>query len=495
MRIKKEELENYDLGMSLNKLLSIEVGQSEYVKGTDNKIKRLSEDEFVFLRFDSIHTHIIKEEAKACDTSKIWEDFKEARDYNVKYAQDRCDMIKKTFDEDAGAKAVSSFKFMNQQHKTTNSVLTGETGFSRTLQAVADFIVFSKFDNREEEEKHEQMKAEKNRLLKINKRKRKEAEENKIAEIKQNLKDVPSSYTRVLKNNPEGTTSVEVMLEHNGLLGKEKKVNYIKVDRAIVDGKYVEGEENYWNRISPKEKHDIPFYRKEPINYKEFGISTIRQYRQEIEELENLPLTVDRKKVIANLKSEMRVAMEVLRKIVHFDPTSDIAETISYDSWNHLSMRDTETYVALIYGYSDLHKKYNSKVNTTMWCLLKDFEQLLQDTEWTKEEEVILNFVLETGITEQKEIQEELREILKRDVPQRTLSDWLNITIPNKLLATFEQQLEDWIWIYRRKGKYKTCSKCGEVKLAVDSRYFSKHPKGQFGLQPSCKICDKKRKS
>lgn len=494
MRINKEELENYDLGMSLNKLLSIEVGQSEYVKGTDNKIKRLSEDEFVFLRFDSIHTHIIKEEAKACDTSKIWEDFKEARDYNVKYAQDRCDMVKKAFDEDAGASAVSSFKFMNQQHKTTNSVLTGETGFSRTLQAVADFIVFSKFDNREEEEKHEQMKAEKNRLLKINKRKRKEAEENKIAEIKQNLKNSSRDLHKTELTYPRGyeITSVErIMNEDGGLLAPHKLPNYTKVDRAIVDGKYVEGEENYWNRISPKEKHDIPFYRKEPINYKEFGISTIRQYRQEIEELENLPLTVDRKKVIGNLKSEMRVAMEVLRKIVHFDPTSDIAETISYDSWNHLSMRDTETYVSLIYGYSDLHKKYNSKVSTTMWCLLKDFEQLLLDTEWSKEEEVILNFILETGVTELKDIQDELREVLKKDVSHQTLSNWLNTNIPNKLLSTFEQQLEDWIWIYRRKGKYKTCSKCGEVKLAVDNRYFAKDKTGKYGLRSICNECRK----
>lgn len=493
MRIKKEELENYDLGMTLNKLLSIEVGNFEYVKGTDNKIKRLSEDEFIFLRFDSIHTHIVKEEAKACDTSKIWEDFKEARDYNVKYAQDRCDMITKTFNEEAGASAVSSFKFMNQQHKTTNSVLTGETGFSRTLQGIADFIVFSKFDNKEEEEKYEEMKAEKNRLLKINKRKRKEAEENKIAEIKQNLKNTARDLHKTELTYPRGyeITSVErIMSEDGGLLAPTKLPNYTKVDRAIVDGKYVEGEENYWNRISPKEKHDIPFYKEEPINYKEFGISTIRQYKQEIEELQSLPLTVDRKKVISNLKSEMRTAMEVLRKIIHFDPTSDITETISYDSWNHLSMRDTETYVALIHGYSELNKKYNSKVNTTMWCLLKDFEKLVNDTEWSKEEQVILNFVLETGITEQKEIQDELRDVLKKDISQQTLSNWLNTNIPNKLLSTFEQKLEDWIWIYRRKGKYKTCSKCGEVKLAIDDRYFRVRKDSKDGFRGVCRVCE-----
>ena len=126
-----------------------------------------------------------------------------------------------------------------------------------------------------------------------------------------------------------------------------------------------------------------------------------------------------------------------------------------------------------------------------MWCLLKDFEQLLLDTEWSKEEEVILNFVLETGVTEYKEVNQELIETLNRTIPESTLSVWLNKTIPNKLLATFEQQLEDWIWIYRRKGRYKTCSKCGETKLAVDSRYFAKDSKGKLGLKSQCKECVK----
>lgn len=490
MILKKEDLHKYDLGLSLETLYAIEIGKFEYVKNTVNKIKRLSEEEYIFLRFDSVHTHIIKEEAKAEDTRKIWEDFKEARDYNIKFAQDRSDAIKEKFEDECASRVVSSFKFMNQQVKTTSSNLTGESGFTKTLQGIADYIVFSKYNNKEEETIDEDLKKEKARLTKINKRKRKEKEENRIRQIKESLKDVPSSYTRQLKQNPEGTTSVESFLEHNGLHEVDKKPNYIKVDRAIVDGKYVEGEEKFWDRISPKKDNLIPFYEKEIIKYKDFGISTIRQYQKEIKHLEALPFSVERKKVISNLKSEMRVSMECLRKIIHFEPTINIAEKISYDSWNHLSLRNIDTYIALIESYSELKKKYHSKVSTTMWCLLKDFEDLLQKTKWTEQEVVILNFILETGVTEHKAINEELQRELKTDIPQRTLSDWLNKNIPNKLAQTYEKRLEEWIWTYRRKGKYKTCSKCGEVKLAVDDRYFRHRKDSKDGFRGVCRACE-----
>ena len=43
------------------------------------------------------------------------------------------------------------------------------------------------------------------------------------------------------------------------------------------------------------------------------------------------------------------------------------------------------------------------------------------------------------------------------------------------------------------KGKYKKCSKCGEIKIA-NERHFGKHPKTKDGFQSVCKECDKKRK-
>ncbi len=497
MIIATEELHTYefDLGYKLEELKSMPIGMALPIKETLNKIKRISEDEWIFQRFDSIKTHLVKYETTSDDTQKIWNDFKEACDYGMKYAQDRSDAIKKNFDQQAATDIVSSYKFMNEQLKTTSTQLSGETGFTKTLDKIADFIVYAKFDNVEQEIEYEENKKEIQRLEKIKKKKRKEREEARIEELKSEVKDTPYSKTKKLLHAPKHfrLQSVDKAIdEHNGLYASDNSnINYTRVDRQMQQGKFDESMEAFWDRYSPSKKNDIPHYDKEPINYKELAHETMLQYINEINHLEELPFSPDRAKQISNLKSEMRTALDILRKVITVQPSINIDETIPNDSWDKLSLRDTETYIALLFGYNEACKKYNSKVSTTYWTLLRDFEDLLQKTEWSKEEAVIIEYILETGITEHKAIQEELLDTLDFDISQQTLSYWLNNVIPIKLLNTYEQQLEDWIWTYRRKGLYKSCSKCGETKLAVDDRYYRKHPKGKLGLQAKCRVCEK----
>ena len=47
---------------------------------------------------------------------------------------------------------------MNEQVKTTSAQLSGESGITKTLEKIADYIVFSKFNNAKEEEQHEDIK-------------------------------------------------------------------------------------------------------------------------------------------------------------------------------------------------------------------------------------------------------------------------------------------------------------------------------------------------
>lgn len=495
MIIATEKLHTYefDLGYNLEDLKSMPIGLALPIKETLNKIKRINEDEWMFQRFDSIKTHLVKYESSSDDTQKIWNDFKEACDYGMKYAQDRCDTIKANFDEDVATRIVSSYKFMNEQLKTTSTPLSGETGFTKTLDKIADFIVYAKFDNVEQEMEYEEKKKEIQRLEKIKKKKRKEREEARIEELKSEVKNTPSSKTRKLKNPPKHhkVTSLERVIQEDGgiLCSDISKTNYQRVDRQMQQGKFDESMESFWDRYSPSKKNDVPHYNKEPINYKELAHKTMLQYINEIKHLEELPFSPDRAKQISNLKSEMRTALDILRKVITVQPSINIDETIPNDSWDRLSLRDTDTYIALLFGYSEACKKYNSKVSTTYWALLRDFEDLLQKTEWSEEEAIIIEYIIETGITEHKAIQEELLQVLEYEISAPTLSKWLNNIIPSKLLYTYEKQLEDWIWIHRRKGLYKTCSKCEETKLAVDNRYFTSNKKGKYGLKSICKSC------
>lgn len=495
MIIKETELKLYEdqLGFKLEELKIQPINELWRIKETENKIKRINDNEWIFLRFDSIHTHLIKPESEASEGKDIWEGFKKACDYSQRFAQQRCDSIKKYFEEDKATNIVSSYKFMNDQTKTTSSFLSGESGFTKTLCTIADFMLYAKFDNIEQEKEHNELKLERIRLEKKRKKARKEADERRLAEIKDGLKQTPyNRRTNELNNHPKhmSFTSVERLLaEEGGVIETKNKVNYTRVDKYLQNGEFLEGENEFWERISPKEKHEIPFYKGDIVPFKMIGRSIIQQFNKEIAHFKSLPFEPNRAKVISNLKSEMRFSLDSLRKVIHFDPTMDISETIPVDSWNHMSERNPEFYQAVLFSYYDLNKKYANKPSTTMWCVLKDFENLLHKTEWSIQEAVIIEYILETGNTEHKAIQEELREVLNYDISTSTLSDWLNKNIPNKIHHAFEQRLEDWIWIYRRKGKYKTCSCCHKTKLSVDNRYFAIDKKGKLGLASKCKAC------
>ena len=61
-----------------------------------------------------------------------------------------------------------------------------------------------------------------------------------------------------------------------------------------------------------------------------------------------------------------------------------------------------------------------------------------------------------------------------------------------KLVDEYERFFEDNIYYLEIvKGKYKTCTVCGEVKIATE-RNFYKDNSGQFGLRAECKDCFRK---
>lgn len=64
-------------------------------------------------------------------------------------------------------------------------------------------------------------------------------------------------------------------------------------------------------------------------------------------------------------------------------------------------------------------------------------------------------------------------------------------TICNAIIKQYEDDVEDWLYTYYRKGQYKTCNKCGETKL---SSKFSKQLSNKDGLKTYCKSCENKQR-
>lgn len=90
-------------------------------------------------------------------------------------------------------------------------------------------------------------------------------------------------------------------------------------------------------------------------------------------------------------------------------------------------------------------------------------------------------------------------EGLQYNVPYETLAKELNIKlqsvekaitrISNNIVKSFYNDHMDLYFLNESKGKYKTCSRCGETKLI--SR-FDKEKKGKYGVKGRCKECFKK---
>lgn len=64
---------------------------------------------------------------------------------------------------------------------------------------------------------------------------------------------------------------------------------------------------------------------------------------------------------------------------------------------------------------------------------------------------------------------------------------WRN-KIPSLLASTAEDDILSWYYLNIEKGKYKKCSRCGQIKLA-HNKYFSQNKTSKDGFYSICKCC------
>ena len=60
--------------------------------------------------------------------------------------------------------------------------------------------------------------------------------------------------------------------------------------------------------------------------------------------------------------------------------------------------------------------------------------------------------------------------------------------IPMLIASAAEDELLEWHFLNVEKGKWKRCSRCGQVKLA-HNKYFSKNKTSKDGFYSICKCC------
>ena len=198
------------------------------------------------------------------------------------------------------------------------------------------------------------------------------------------------------------------------------------------------------------------------------------------------------------LKSAYRQPMYMMNVTKSFsklqlDGKITITEDGQVKSTELVSLFDQKHVSALLCNYSKLKEDAWSKFSSDSYYLMEDLDNLIERT--LKDKYPLYYDLLIYKIDGKQNI--EIQELLNKKHGIKHSVEYISSLWRNKipkLLA--EQAQEDYlIWYYtmQERGKWKRCSRCGEVKLA-HNRFFSKNKTSKDGFYSICKCCRNKKK-
>ena len=269
------------------------------------------------------------------------------------------------------------------------------------------------------------------------------------------------------------------------------------------------GEDGIYNLITNNKQ--IIFQPKVTITKKDLEeIPPLRDLRQAIESWEARLKTAEGKdrfiikKALIEMRKDQYIIKNCFRQPVILNkftksnysiPLED--KTCLFDDEGYpipegISLMDPKVCEAILCNYSRLKQESYDRFDGDTWYLVYDFELLC--------EKALEKYPLYMRLVECKidgmqniDIQTQLQfEFGIKHSVEYISSLWRN-KIPKLIASAAEDQYLDWYYLNQQKGKYKKCSRCGEIKLA-HNKYFSKNKTSKDGFYSICKDCRNKKK-
>ena len=298
---------------------------------------------------------------------------------------------------------------------------------------------------------------------------------------------------------------------------KQKKEKNINTDNRMITinrretsfqglvNKFQNGEDGIYNMII-QDKHVLltPKYKitQEDIQ----TIPELKRLREQIEKVEQLAKKARgkrkyllKKQVIQMrqdqyiIKSSHRPVIYSLNLIKSF-PTLDLSDKIQIDEKgnviNHglISLFNPTHISILLCNYSKIKQQAQGHFTSDIFYLMQDLQNIVDGA--LKENYPLYYDLLIYKIDGKSnlQIQELLYNTYKITYSVEYLSSLWRKKIP-KLIAEYEEK-EYLVWYYtnKEKGKWKRCSRCGQIKLA-HNKFFSKNNTSKDGFYSICKQC------
>ena len=204
------------------------------------------------------------------------------------------------------------------------------------------------------------------------------------------------------------------------------------------------------------------------------------------------------KTAIIELRKDQYILKDAYRKPIipknitrskHFIP---LESDFSFDDEGYVvpegvSLCDPKVVSAILCNYSLLKQESWGEFERDLWYLMQEFDEVA--------DAALKDYPLYDRICEYKvdglqniDIQEKLQmEFGIKHSVEYISSLWRN-KIPKLIASEAEDRLLNWYFLNEMKGKYKKCSRCGEIKLA-HNKYFSKNKTSKDGFYSICKKC------
>lgn len=204
------------------------------------------------------------------------------------------------------------------------------------------------------------------------------------------------------------------------------------------------------------------------------------------------------KTAIIELRKDQYIIKDAYRKPIipknitrskHFIP---LESDFSFDDEGYVvpegvSLCDPKVVSAILCNYSLMKQESWGEFEKDLWYLMQEFDEVA--------DAALKEYPLYDRICEYKvdglqniDIQEKIQmEFGIKHSVEYISSLWRN-KIPKLIASEAEDRLLNWYFLNEMKGKYKKCSRCGEIKLA-HNKYFSKNKTSKDGFYSICKCC------